>query len=66
MLILTQKELVEFTGYKWRRKQMEELARRKCPFVVNGAGKLIVLRHDLFGSGEEKEENREEPNLDGI
>ncbi len=66
MLILTQEEIVEVTGYKWKSKQMLELARRKCPFVVNGAGKLIVLRHDLFGSGEEKEENREEPNLDGI
>jgi len=50
-------------GYKWKRKQMEELARRKCPLVVNGAGKLIALRHDLFGSGEEK---GEEPDWDAI
>ena len=42
---------------------MLELARRKCPFVVNGAGKLIVLRHDLFGSEEEK---GEEPDFDAI
>ena len=63
MLILTQKEIVEVTGYKWKRKQMEELARRKCPFVVNGAGKLIVLRSDLFNHGEDM---GEEPDFDAI
>ncbi len=63
MLILTQKEIVEVTGYKWKRKQMEELARMKCRFNVNGAGKIIVLRSDLFSHGEV---NREEPNLDAI
>ena len=66
MLILTQEEIVEVTGYKWKNKQKLELARMKCRFHVNGAGKIIVLRHDLFGSEEEKEENREEPNLDWI
>ena len=63
MLILTQKEIVEVTGYKWKRKQMEELARRKCPFVVNGAGKLIVLRADLINHGEDM---GEEPDFDAI
>ena len=60
-MVLTAEEIKAVTGYTWREKQIIELSRRRIPFSVNGAGRLIVLRSDVFNPGKV---NREEPNLD--
>lgn len=46
---LSDDELVEFTGYRWRAKQQLALARMKVPFVVNPRGRILV-RHDQIGA----------------
>lgn len=45
---LTDDELAEFTGYRWRAKQQLALARMKVPFTVNPRGRILV-RHDQIG-----------------
>lgn len=45
---LSDDELAEFTGYRWRAKQQLALATMKVPFTVNPRGRILV-RHDQIG-----------------
>lgn len=42
--VLSSEELVEITGRKQRRKQVEQLVRMRIPYELNAIGKPIVLR----------------------
>ena len=45
---LTDEDLAEFTGYRWRAKQQLALAKMRVPFTVNPRGRILV-RHDQIG-----------------
>jgi hypothetical protein len=50
VLFLTDDEVVELTGYRQRRKQVEMLKRQRVPFHLNAAGQPKVARAALEGS----------------
>lgn len=42
MIYLDDADLRRLTGYVKRKKQMEELQRRRIPYDINGKGELVV------------------------
>lgn len=42
MIYLDAADIRRLTGYVKRKKQMEELQRRRIPYDVNGKGELVV------------------------
>ena len=70
-MFLTKEELVELTGYKSRKKQMQWLAQNDIKFLVSGIGEPKVLKsaiEELLGAGEsgKRLRKRVEPNWDAI
>lgn len=69
-MFLTSKEVEEFTGYKRPISQMEWLALQGHNFVMNGQGRVIVLRayvEKILGLDQitkKKKEKVIEPNWD--
>lgn len=47
---LTDEELAELTGCKWKRKQIDQLRKMALPFYVNAAGRAVVARSAVEGS----------------
>jgi len=55
-LFLTDQEMIELTGRKVRRLQIEQLKRMLIPFHVNALGRPVVTRAVLAGAYTAKQE----------
>ena len=55
-LFLTDQEIVELTGRKLRRLQIDQLRRMLVPFNVNAFGRPVVTRTALTGAQSAKKE----------
>jgi hypothetical protein len=55
-LFLTDQEIVELTGRKLRRLQIEQLRRRLLPFHVNALGRPVVTRAAVTGAHSAKKD----------
>ncbi|MCQ4165099.1 DUF4224 domain-containing protein [Tahibacter harae] len=64
-LWLTEEQLAEFTGYRWRAKQQQALAEMGVAFAVNPRGRILV-RHDAVGGGKPVRSKKVEPNWGAI
>lgn len=66
MNVLTHEQLVEITGFKTRRRQVEELNRMRIPCRVRGDGRPIVCAEDLPILQHGADDDAVEPNYEAI